>query len=450
MRTLFKALIFLLVLIVIVVAGTWIANNGGQVNMTWGPYEMRTTVARLALLTALAFLVLLIVVGLINLVLRGPGRLKHHMRERRQEKGYEQLTRGLVAVAAGDAQEARRKARKADQLLGHPPLTMLLVAQAAQLDGDREAARAQFTEMLDHPETEFLGLRGLMVEALRQGDEAAARGFAERAHALRPDAAWAADALFALQGRTGDWLAAQKTLDQAKDRRAIDAAGSRRRRGVVLTERGREALARLERDSALQLAREAHGDAPDLVAATALLAQLLIEQEKLKPAAKVIEKSWAATPHPELAELYRRSGRDDGVERYKRMGKLVDLAPQSPESHLAAARAALDAKLTGEARRHLEAVAAAPLDHRTARLWAELEEADGHPERAREWVARAAEAEGDPVWHCGQCLHVAPRWQAICVQCGAFDAIGWGRPGAQEIEPGMRILPLPSLLAGAT
>jgi HemY protein len=114
MRTLFKALVFLLVLIAIVVAGTWIANNGGQVSMDWGPYQMRTTVARLALLAALAFLVLLIVVGLVNLVLRGPARLKHHMREKRQEKGYEQLTRGLVAVAAGDAHEARRKARKAD------------------------------------------------------------------------------------------------------------------------------------------------------------------------------------------------------------------------------------------------------------------------------------------------------------------------------------------------
>lgn len=449
MRTLFSAFVFLFVLVALVLAGTWIASNGGAVRIDWGPYEMRTTVARLALLAAAAFLILMIVVGLANLILRGPSRLKSRMRERRQERGYEELTRGLVAVAAGDAQEARRKARKADQLLGHPPLTMLLVAQAAQLDGDREAARHQFTEMLDHPETEFLGLRGLMVEALRRGDETAARGFAERAHALRPDAVWAADALFALQGRSGDWLAAQKTLEQARDRRAIDADGSRRRRAVVLTERARQALARLERDSALQLVREAHGDAPGLVAATALLAQLLIEQEKLKPAAKVIEKSWAVTPHPELADLYRRTGRDDGVELYRRMGKLVELAPESRESHLSAARAALDAELTGEARRHLEAVGGAPLDHRTARLWSELEEADGHAEKAREWVGRAAEAEGDPVWHCGQCLHVAPSWQPICEQCGAFDAIGWGRPGSQELHPGTHMLPLPSLLAGA-
>ena len=75
---------------------------------------------------------------------------------------------------------------------------------------------------------------------------------------------------------------------------------------------------------------------------------------------------------------------------------------------------------------------------------------DEHGEKARDWLARAAEAEADPVWHCGECPHVTPVWQAVCDQCGAFNAIGWGLPGRQEIEPGRRILPSPLLLAGAT
>lgn len=446
MRVIVWALIFFVVLAALVLAGAWIASQGGEVSVEWGAYEMRTTVARLALLLGAAFVVLLIVVGLLNLVLRGPARIRRAMAERRREKGYEMLTRGLVAVAAGDAREARRRARKADELLGHPPLTMLLAAQSAQLDGDRETARRHFGEMLEHPETEFLGLRGLTVEAMRQGDEAAARRYAERAHALRPDAAWASEALFALQSREGDWLAAQKTLERAQDRHALDAAGGRRRRAVVLTERARRALAALDRDEALRLAREAHAEAPELVAATALLARLLIEQEKLKPAAKIIEKSWPKTPHPELAQLYRRTGRDDGLALYRRLGRLVELAPEAAESHLAAARAALDAKLTGEARRHLEAVAAAPLDHRTARLRAELEEMDGNQGKAQDWLRKAADAEADAVWHCGSCHHVAPDWRAICPACGAFDAIGWGHPGLGEIEGGRRPLPAPAVL----
>ncbi len=61
-------------------------------------------------------------------------------------------------------------------LLAEPPLTLLLSAQAAQLNGDEQAARRYFTAMLDRAETEFLGLRGLVMQALRGGDEAAALG----------------------------------------------------------------------------------------------------------------------------------------------------------------------------------------------------------------------------------------------------------------------------------
>src|SRR5690606_24953378 len=124
MRVIVWALIFFLVLAALVLAGAWVASQGGEVTVEWGAWEMRTTVARLALLLCAAFVVLLIVVGLLNLVLRGPARLRRAMAERRREKGYEMLTRGLVAVAAGDAREARRRARKADELLGHPPLTL--------------------------------------------------------------------------------------------------------------------------------------------------------------------------------------------------------------------------------------------------------------------------------------------------------------------------------------
>src|SRR5207244_3592662 len=89
--------------------------------------------------------------------------------------GYRALTQGMVAVAAGDAEEAQRQARKADVLLAEPPLTLLLSAQAAQLGGDEDAARRFFSEMLNRPETEFLGLRGLLMQAGRGGGRPGAR-----------------------------------------------------------------------------------------------------------------------------------------------------------------------------------------------------------------------------------------------------------------------------------
>src|SRR3546814_2760390 len=68
---------------------------------------------------------------------------------------------------------------------------MLLSAQAAQLNGDETAARRYFEAMLEKDDTAFLGIRGLLTQALKAGDDAEALRLARRAHRLRPDAAWA-------------------------------------------------------------------------------------------------------------------------------------------------------------------------------------------------------------------------------------------------------------------
>ncbi|MBC6440484.1 MAG: heme biosynthesis protein HemY, partial [Rhodospirillales bacterium] len=293
--------LLVLVLLAIVIVVTMV---GGAVSIEIAGYEVTTTFPRLVLVVAGIALIAVVLVWLVGWIWKGPRKLHQMVMRRRRERGYVSLTSGLVAIAAGDAREARRHARKADALLGHPPLTLLLTAQAAQLDGDAETAEKQFTAMLDRPETEFLGLRGLMAAALRRGACAAARDYAVRAHALRPDARWAAESVFDLQTLAGDWNGARRTLETALDRKAVSVRTGRKRRAALLLEEGRQAFENLDRGHALKRVREAHAEAPDLVPATALLARLLIDDQKLRQAARVIEKVWPATPHPELAAIY--------------------------------------------------------------------------------------------------------------------------------------------------
>ena len=166
-------------------------------------------------------------------VRRAPRTFKKYLAEQRRKKGYVALTRGMVAVAAGDAEEARRQVKRADGLLGDPALTLLLSAQTAQLSGDTQAAKKFFTAMLDRPETEFLGVRGQLTQAMKSGDRGEALRLAHRANNLKPKSEWVASNLFDLQVRERHWGDALNTLAASVKNRLVKEGEARRHRAAL-------------------------------------------------------------------------------------------------------------------------------------------------------------------------------------------------------------------------
>ena len=203
--TFWRWLWFLIKVGVVAVAALWIADRPGQVSFVWLGYRVETSIG--VLLAALAVLLAVVVLlhRLWRLVWRTPRDLARLNQERKRQQGYRALSQGMAAVAAGDAGEAHRQAKLANKLLKDPPLILLLAAQTAQLGGDESAARRYFTAMLEKPETSFLGLRGLLMQALKAGDKAEALTLARRAYDERPSTPWAVTTLLDLQLEGGRW-----------------------------------------------------------------------------------------------------------------------------------------------------------------------------------------------------------------------------------------------------
>ncbi len=435
-----RGLIFLAGLALLSAAGAWLAKNPGDVTILWRDYRVDTTVGAMllgvGLLAAAAAVLYRLWGGLWNL----PRHLGRARRDRRNRRGHLALAKGMVAVAAGDTSEARRQARRADELLDDPPLTLLLAAQAAQLERDEGAARVHFEAMLERPETEFVGVRGLLMLAQRGGDHASALELARRARKLNPKLPWVLDTLFDLQAAAGLWAEAEETLRSAARQKSLPAAIAAHRIAVVLLQRGVDAERAEDTAGALAFARKARAADSSFLPAVLRLAWLQHGEGKDRRAQKLIEESWAKAPHPELARLYRlaASSSSGGTLRALRaLETLEKIHPGHRESHLAMARAALDADLWGETRRHLNA-AGEPITAGICRLRAELIEAEGgDPAAAREWLARATEADPDPAWVCGGCGAVAEDWSARCGYCGAFDRLDWrAPPRVRALGPG--------------
>ena len=427
-----RATIRFLLFILLAAGIAWLADQSGRVSIDWLGYRIDTYIGLLVAASVLVGVLAAVLYRLWRFLAGAPAIIARRRREGRRLKGYRALTQGMVAVAAGDAEEARRQARRADLLLNEPPLTMLLSAQAAQLSGDEAAAERYFTAMLERPETAFLGLRGLIVQATRKGEVARALELARRARALRPRSGWVLTTLHDLEVRAGDWPAAAETARLAVRANAMAAKAGERNRAIARYEQSMAAETAGQGDAALEHAREAVKLDPGLVPAVVQAARLLAAAGRRRRARRVLEAAWAMAPHPELARAYLALDHEvAALARLMRLQKLIARRPDDAESRLALAEAALAARLWGEARRSLEALGAAngaAHSARACRLWAALEEAErGDGAAARAWLARAAGAL-DPAWVCDHCGAAYAAWAPLCGRCGAYDAMVWKSP----------------------
>ena len=428
-----RVILFLAAVLALATGLSWLADRPGNLTINWEGYVIETSVFRAVVLSAIAIGAALVLWSLIRHVWNSPATVGNIMNRRRQKKGLEALSAGMIAVGAGDRANATRYAILARKTLPNEPMTHLLRAQAAQLAGDKTTSRRIFEGMLASPDTEPLGLRGLFLEAQRETEAEAAQQFAERALKLNPKLIWASDALFDIQCRAGDWAGALETLSSARKNGLIEKPLADRRRAVLLAAQAIKAED-AEPDRALALAIEAHNLAPDLVPAAAQAGRMLASRGNTPRAAKILERTWSKSPHPDIATVYAfaRVG-DSPRDRLVRVKRLAEQNPYSVESAIAVANAAIDARAFDEARDALKPMLEDHLTQRIATLMARLEsEQFGDKGGVREWLARAVNAPRDPVWTADGI--VSDEWAPVSPVTGALDAFQWKVP-VENITP---------------
>ncbi len=424
-----RVLLYLAVFVLLAIGAVWLADRPGEVSVLWQGYRIETSVAIAAIGVVVLAMLAMLAWALVRFVLGLPSAFSFASKARRRARGFEAVSRGMVAIGAGDPVAAGRHAQDARRFANGEALTLLLEAQTAQLSGDRGRAEAAFKAMLDRPETRVLGLRGLFVEAKRRGDMQAARAFADDAVRRSPSLAWANDALLDFHASAGDWQAARTAVERRAALRLADKTEARRQRAVLLAAEALDARDG-EPERALATALEALKLAPGLTPAAALAGRMLSERGDVRKAAKILEAAWKEASHPDIAAAYLdvRSG-DSAQDRLARAQTLTKLRPADPEGVLALAGAAIHARDFGKARETLRPLLAGGASVRACLLMAELEEAEhGAAGRVREWLARATRAPRDAAWVADGL--VSDTWLPMSPISGRLDAFVWTVPPA--------------------
>lgn len=437
-----RGLWFLIQIALLAAAAVWIFNRPGTVDIHWLGYDIEAHVGVAFVAAVIIFFALLLFYKLIGLLFSLPRRLMGLRGRKRRDRGFQALTVGLSAVAAGDAKLASYQAYRMRQFLpDEHGLPWLLEAQAARLRGDEPEARGYFEKLLKEKDTAFLGVRGLLHAAVATADLDRAVSLARQAMAMHPDQPWIIRTVFGLEVQKREWAASLVTLKKGERAKAWTGEEAKSHRIAILLQQGDELHRGGYQGEASKKLKEAQRLDPSFVPSAIRLAQNYIEQQKRRHAVAVIERAWKENPHPDLVPLWDslapHNKPNDMTAHLRWFERLVALKPGDAESQIAAARAAINDGLWGEAWQYLAAAEKIRPNARLYRLWAQMEEKTGHGESAKRYWEKAADAAPDRVWTCRETGQIYERWTPVAAPHGSFNTIVWGDPKAPR-EPGFK------------
>jgi len=422
-----RLLIWLALLAAIGAASAWIADHPGHVTMHWSGYRIDTSVAFLVAVFAIGILVF----AYLYLTARALVLLPSNYSRRRQlgcyQQGLTELTFSVAALAAADIKEAEAHSRKAEKLLGKTPLSLLLSAQIARLQGDDAKTHALLEQMLQHKETEYLAARSLADAATKKQLFAKALPLAERARKVNPYDRQPALQLIALHVRLKQWQQALQAALAAHRSGALSRRDKHHFLGMVALLQGQTLLEHSQLDAAYACAKSAVSYLPDFAPALQLMARCLIAQGKNERAIKHLQRSWKRAAHPDLAATLRLAmAREPEARQLKIAESLVSLLPAHLESQLSLAETAIKQKNWGKARLALRAALAIAESPRACKLMAYVEQGEHNDTAAAgRWLEKSAQALPDAAWTCHDCTHRSDTWHSHCPACGAFDTQEW-------------------------
>jgi HemY protein len=422
---------FFIVTGVLMFGAAWIFDNDNPLQIQWFDGQVYDWSLAWLIVAGLAFaLAAVVVYELLRLILGYPTRWWRKRQVNRQLEGLRTVTRGMMAVAAGDGTQAKELRREAEKLLGErEPSTMLLAAQAAELDDNHEVAQLKYRQMLRQRSTALLGLRGLLNDALATGDMDQALELARRAYREYPYTEWVVQQFFDLLVQHRLWSEALRRVDDLKLNRLVDGDEAQRLRGLLKHLVAEDRAEKGDLEQAYKAAMDATRRQRAFAPAAAFASEVANRLGKVRQARNVVEEAWARAPHPRLVEAYKAlEPNETAAARFSRFERLYNRNAGHHLTVRVVIEAALDAGDTGRAKSLVREVPGTNPTAGTLQTAIDtLKTLEPDSPRIAEFEALLVDAPADEAWVCQRTGQVVPSWQPFG-PTGEFDSLRWQSP----------------------
>ncbi len=428
----FRLFIISITLIFVSLIAGWVGSKPGTVEVSWLGYNVFSSVPIAIIFLLVLFFSLIASYKIFSYLMSAKNNIKNNILIRREDKSLDSLNKGIVALISGDGQSAEKFSNKTENIPKNLlPLKLLLSAHSAHLNKNNKGASKYFEQMLDYKDLEFLGLRGLMLQAKSELQKIK---YARRAYSINPNSEWILSNLFKLEIKSGNWRESEKILKICKQKNIYYFKNLDHKISISIFQQAinfndEEKIAKSKR------LVEAFNLSKNIIPLSVCLAKDYLNNNRPRKAIKVIEGSWSSKPHPDLFNLYKKIFKDENPGKFlRRTLRLCESQKKdNPEVCIVQAESYFFAGDHSKARKILTSVIENQVDKRAIDLIIKIDDKDNGPFSEKKWASNYKISKL-PTWVCQICDFSFSLWLPLCKKCDAFDSFVWKYKNDEDIK----------------
>lgn len=430
MKRLWLSLLFLcfkLAFAAILIAVAYYVPGQGDAQLRFVDHVVDVKTGALAAGGVAAVIIAFYIFNFFSWIKKLPVKLRQQLQERRLRRARECLLESYTAMSSGELDTAIDLAIKSKRLGQTGGLYDAFEAQALFMAGDLDRAEIKFDKLRQNKHTKFLGLRGLITLRKKQNRPDETRLLLIEALKDRPNSVWVLKELLDHNLKYLEFDKANTVVEQLRITGHLNKAQSNRYQALVAWLRAQQFQRLGESEAFENQAFQSLKLDPQLMKATLELAQHYTKQDQSTKAIKTLERGYENFPHLDyLPVLKTVFATESTLDQYRLVEDLLARQPDHRVTHLILASFAIEAKLWGQARLHLNILKEKPTQL-VYTLLADLERAEhpGNSQVASEYLKLAVEAANEGDWVCHNCHTTQLSWNVFCPSCQAFDQVIW-------------------------
>ena len=181
-----RYLFILFQFIVLLIIASWSIQNSKPISFLLNDITITTSTSFVIIGLIIIIIIVLLIQRFVFFIKQSSQKYKFYRERSIYQKGYNSFLQGMVAIANKDFKKAILESKNINKYLKDKSLSLLLKSESLKIEKKYNELNNVYEEMLNNPQTNLLGLRGLMEQNIRAQDYHHAFVYGEKLFYLNP------------------------------------------------------------------------------------------------------------------------------------------------------------------------------------------------------------------------------------------------------------------------